>query len=110
MRAIKVSERAYQILRYMGDVYGETIAQSLDNLIDVFESKYSVSFAKIVESNQLNSKQSQSNQFLEEGLKLLKDVDSGKAQDLENKLKEIRDKAEDGEDGKVTNENEKETC
>jgi hypothetical protein len=74
-RAIKVSDRAYRIFNYGAEIYNESVGDFVDRFIDWIEKK-----AKLPLSESL----------VEEGLKLIKEINPEKAVELRKKLESLK--------------------
>ena len=90
MRAIKVSDRVYRILKYGSEVYGESIGKFLERLIEGFISKYEGNRLKLLLESEIRQKLPSEFSVITEGLNLIREFDSEKARELEIKLKELR--------------------
>jgi predicted DNA-binding protein len=84
---LRVSEKAYEILDYGSKVLNITKAEYVDRLIDWFIKRDS----RLIEELEQKSHQTETShsELIEEGLKLIGDIDLEKAKELREKLKRL---------------------
>lgn len=101
-RVLKVSERFYNLIDYGARVYGVSKGIFCDMLFNshlgLIRTRYLEKTQKLPISLGIKPKLPVSESLVEEGLKLIKDVDSEKAKELSEIINEMRKsrKAENG--------------
>jgi len=94
-RAIKVSDRFFRLVCYGSEVFHLSKKDFVDKLLDshlsLIRTRFVEKIRKLPISLETKPKLPISESLIAEGLKLIKDVDSEKAKELTEKLKELKE-------------------
>jgi polyhydroxyalkanoate synthesis regulator phasin len=94
MRSISVSDRMYNFFKFGSEVYGESIANFIERLVDASmsrqEEKELISHVKSEISQISHTVESDHSQLIKDALSLIGEFSSEKAKELEERLAQIK--------------------